>query len=283
MSPFLLTAEEKKAILIKEAKTDGAGQRRAGSQRRRAVGIGEREEKILALLEKEEEASVRRLSSLLFISEPTVRRDLCLLEKQGKLIRTHGGAVLRQEPLGRNLPLFRREKEDGEAKRVIAGKAVSLIRDGDVLMLDGSTTVLALLPHLAGRNNLVITSSARVAVTLASLRVRCFVCGGELMEDSLTFSGSYAEDFLRHFNADLCFFSVRAMSPDGILSDNAIEENNIRRTMMRQSRRSVLLLSAKKASLPPCANVLGDLSGIDTVISDSPIAHPAGAENVLFL
>ena len=85
----------------------------------------ERQEKILKILETKKSISVRLLAQLLFVSEPTVRRDLDSLTRQGKVQRTHGGVVLRKVS-DTEIPLMYREDQNNAAKKAIAEKAAKL-------------------------------------------------------------------------------------------------------------------------------------------------------------
>ena len=231
----------------------------------------ERETAIIEYLTRHKEASVSELCSALFVSEPTVRRDLAELNAAGKIIRTHGGAMLRGE-LGENLPLSMRERENSNAKTVIGKKCIELINDGDTVMVDGSSTALALLSELGDKKSVVvITNSAKAPIILAKTKVKTFVTGGELAADAHVFVGSYAEDFLRSFNADICFFSVRTLTKDGLLTDNAIAENCVRRVMMSRSKKSILMLDSGKIG-EPCINSLCSLNEIDFVVSEKNIS-----------
>ena len=78
----------------------------------------ERQKEILSILGKNGSVSVSRLASLLFVSQPTVRRDLSALEAQGLISRTHGGAVLR-DTSEREIPLLFREDQNNAAKKKI--------------------------------------------------------------------------------------------------------------------------------------------------------------------
>lgn len=236
------------------------------------MGFKERESAVLEYLREHRGADVRELCAALFVSEPTMRRDLAKLNSAGKIIRTHGGALHRSE-LGENLPLPMREKENPEAKTVIGKKCLELINDGDTVMVDGSSTALALLQELRDKKSVVvITNSAKAPLVLASTKVKTFVTGGELASDTYVYVGNYAESFLRGFNADICFFSVRTLTPDGLLTDNAIEENSVRRVMMSQSKKKVLILNSGKIG-EPCMSNLCRINDVDFVVSERDISE----------
>ena len=95
----------------------------------------EREEKILNALLEKESMTTQELSARLYVSVPTLRRDLIKLEQMGKVIRTHGGAQLVKKAADEKIPFFLREQEQNDAKEIMAKKAVKYIRDGDIILL----------------------------------------------------------------------------------------------------------------------------------------------------
>lgn len=231
----------------------------------------EREHLILEYLQKNGEATVEELCRATFVSEPTMRRDLAALNSAGKILRTHGGAV-HKHMLGENLPQSYREREHSAAKLEIGKKCLSLINEDDVIMVDGSSTAQALLSVISEKKSLVvITNSAKAAMILDKSNVRLFVTGGEIAANTYAYVGSYAENFLRSFNADICFFSVRTLTTDGLLTDNAIAENAVRRVMLSRSKRSVLMLGAEKIGAP-CMNTLCTIDDISYVVSERNIS-----------
>ncbi len=246
------------------------------------MGTREREDAILAYLRERKEADIGALAHALYVSEPTMRRDLALLASEGKLIRTHGGALFRYGR-GENLPQALRERERSDAKAVIAQKCLSLISDGDTVMLDGSSTAAALLPLLFERKSLVVvTNNANAPHILMDAPIRLFVTGGEPARGTSALVGSYAEEFLRSFNADISFFSVRTLTSDGRLTDNALAENAVRRAMMARSKKRVLMLDSNKLG-EPCLSTLAELSDLSYVVSERDLsqAFPMYAEKFL--
>ncbi len=236
------------------------------------MAFKDRESVILEYLKEHKSATVDELCKAIFVSEPTMRRDLASLAAAGKIIRTHGGAAYKNE-MGENLPLAYREREHSDAKSAIGRKCLSLIKDGDVIMVDGSSSALALLRELGDKKSvIVVTNSAKAALILAESKIKTFVTGGELMSGSYAYVDSYAEDFLRSFNADVCFFSVRTLTMGGLLTDNAISENAVRRVMMAQSKKSVLMLDSQKIG-EPCISTLCRLDDVDFVVCEQDISE----------
>ena len=100
---------------------------------------GERKQQILALLERKRYVTVEELSAELFVSLPTVRRDLAALEQEGALTRTHGGASYNQAGT-QVAPFILREKNNYEEKQIIGNIAAGLIENGDTLFISSSST-----------------------------------------------------------------------------------------------------------------------------------------------
>ena len=97
----------------------------------------EREKRILEIAIKEKSVTVKDLAQRLYSSEPSIRRDLCSLEKQRLLRRTHGGAVLNENALNEiKIPFLIRELEKSDEKIKIARMAAELITDESVIFLD---------------------------------------------------------------------------------------------------------------------------------------------------
>ena len=217
--------------------------------------------------------SVSELAEKLFISEPTVRRDILLL-KEKDVVRCRRGIVSLKTGLAdRRIPLSIRDYEGTEQKRAIAIKAIKEVKDGDSVMLDASTTVACLIPHLARlKNILVITNGARTAVELNSFGIKTLCTGGEIAQECYAYIGPDAEAMLSRYNADVAFFSCRGLSDDGIATDTSILENSIRRIMMRNAKKKFLLCDSNKIG-KKYISTLCNKNEVDGVISDVEIKH----------
>lgn len=208
----------------------------------------EREKKILEILLKEKRATVAQLAKALFISEPSVRRDLASLEKQNLIKRTHGGAVIEETAMSKNkIPFLIREYEQSSAKRQIAQNAIEYVHDHDVVFLDASTSCYYLIPFLATKRNLtVITNGVKALTKLAEYDITTFSTGGALVNSCLVLVGEEACKTIETFRADVAFFSCRGVSEDGFLTDIAREENIVRKRMIQNSKRAYLLCATEK-------------------------------------
>ena len=227
----------------------------------------ERLDKILAYLRETQTVTVNTLAKRLYASEATIRRDLTELERQGLIKRIHGGAVL-LDSANRELPLYVRQQQNATAKQAIASRAVRHIRDGQVIFLDASSTAMHLVKYLDNFKNLtIVTNGIKTSQELNRLNHKTYCTGGLMLHHSEAYVGDYAIDFIRHFNADLFFFSSRGLTEDGRITDASSEETHIRKIMFEQSKKRVFLCDRSKLGSIYCYN-LCNLSQVDDYISD---------------
>lgn len=229
------------------------------------MSIYERENEYIRIL-TEREYTVKELANLLFVSEPTVRRDVTELLKKDLITRKRGVIKLKTGSPNELVPMFLRDTENIEEKQGIAAKAVKLIKDGDAIMLDASTTVQCLVPYLREFKNIfVITSGAKTALTLANMGIRTLCTGGEMVTRSFSYAGPDAERTLSLYNADIAFISCRGITEDGIATDSSITENSMRKIMMKNSKRTYLLCDSSKVG-KRYLNVLCEKNDVTEVI-----------------
>lgn len=229
----------------------------------------DREKIILELLLKKKKVSVKELAEILFISEPSVRRDLASLEKQNLIKRIHGGAIIEETAVSKNkIPFLIREYEQSSAKLIIAQKAIELVKDNNVIFLDASTSAFRLIPFLASKTNItVVTNGVKALTSLAEYGINTISTGGRLVNSCLALVGENAYKTIESINADIAFFSCRGLSEDGYLTDIAPEENFIRQKMIKNSKQSYLLCAQEKFNKKYFHN-LCHKNEIDGVISE---------------
>ena len=210
------------------------------------MAIYNREDDYIKLL-SEREHTVKELSDKLFISEPTVRRDILVLRDKEILECKRGVVRLKLTTPDARVPMFLRNLAHTDEKNAIARKCATHIKDGYTLMLDASTSAYCLVPYLASFKNLfVITNCAHTAIALASMGIKTLSVGGEITTDSYCCYGPDAERTVSGYNADVAIFSCRGINEQGALTDSTIFENSIRRIMMNNSRRKIALCDSSK-------------------------------------
>ena len=228
----------------------------------------ERQEEILRILKEKKAASVEELSKRLFIGPATIRRDLDVLQRQRLVKRTHGGVVL-LEGLNTEIPLYVRESERAAEKDAIGRTAASLVRDGDILILDSSSTTFHMIPFLRARENLTcITNGAKTALALGGLpHARVYCTGGRLRENSLSFVGGQAKHAIADYHAQRLFFSCRGVTREHGAMDASDEEAELRRAMIAIAGQVVLLCDASKLGRTAFSRVC-PLDDIDVLVTD---------------
>jgi DeoR/GlpR family transcriptional regulator of sugar metabolism len=205
----------------------------------------ERQQDLMRLLQAKKSMTVKELCGALFASPATVRRDLAALEQAGLLTRSFGGAVL-NETFPDQQPLAVRSGEHVAEKKRLAARAAALVRPGQTVFLDASSTTCYLVPHLQGIQDLtVITNNPRACLSLAELGVRCLCTGGEMLEGSMVLAGSSAERFVRGVRAHLFFFSARGVA-EGEITDSSKAERDLKIAMLEQAEQGILLYDASK-------------------------------------
>lgn len=233
--------------------------------------VNERHNQIIQELRNDPHITVKELAGKLNFSEPTIRRDLTELHRRGIITKYYGGAILNEGTTDREIPFVIRENEKSQTKSEIGMLATKYISDGMVIMLDGSTSAYHLVPYLSRYKDIVvITSGAKTALALAELHIPVFSTGGKMQPNSFAYIGREAEDTVRRYNADIMFFSCRGLSDDGMMSDPAIEESNLRRVMFEKCKQKYLLCDGSKFGKTYFYN-MGSVSELDGVISDQPL------------
>ncbi|GAA4345210.1 DeoR/GlpR family DNA-binding transcription regulator [Microbacterium rhizosphaerae] len=213
--------------------------------------LRQRQDSILSALQADGAASVRDLAQILNVSESTIRRDLEILDKNGELTRTYGGAVVRPRATvedGESLDEGHYAAEaDVHLKEAIADAAAGLVSDGQVVLLDIGTTTPLIARRLRGRDVTVITSSLAVFDELRDDdAVRLLLLGGVVRRNYRTLVGSLTELALTQVSADVLFLSCTGVRSSGHVVDNMAVEAPIKQSMIAASDRVVLLASEKK-------------------------------------
>ena len=233
--------------------------------------INERHNQIIQELQANPGITVKELAKKLQFSEPTIRRDFTELHAQGVITKRYGGAVLKTISDNCAVPFVLRENEKGSAKATIGMLASQYIRDGMCIMLDGSTSAYHLIPYISKYKDIVVvTCGAKTAVALAELNIPVYCTGGQMQVNGFSYAGRDAEEAVRHYNADILFFSCRGLSAEGMMSDPSIEQAHMCRAMMEKSKQKYLLCDSSKLNNTYFYD-MGNVSELDGVVSNQPL------------
>lgn len=226
----------------------------------------ERQQQILAHLNRNGRASVSELSQMLSVSEVTIRADLQALVAGDLIVRTHGGAVLAARAPELSLTLRRQQQVD--AKERIGDVAAGFVANGDAVFLDASSTALALAHALRQHRDLtILTHSLVVAQSMLDASgVTVVMTGGTLQRETVSLMGTDGLDILRKYNLKTGFFGAHGLSfPEG-LTDVSAGEAEVKRQVVALCRQVVALIDATKwGRVGPASFALpGDLHVIIT-------------------
>ncbi len=233
------------------------------------VFVDERRDRIYEMLVRKRKASVSDLSQEFHIGEATIRRDLSELEARGLVLRTHGGALIRDNA-SEEAPLRERETRNLEQKERIAQLTAQLIRNGETVMIDGGSTTLILARLLRAKHDLVIvTNSPALADEMVGANgCQVIVTGGELREPTRSLVGPIAEQTIRQFRADRVILGMSSLMPDeGFFTVNS-QEAEVKRTMMQCGKEIIVVMDSSKAG-KVTFSVVSDFSTVDKLITDS--------------
>ena len=228
----------------------------------------ERQEEILDILNKNKSATVEELAQELFVSGATIRRDLREMEKQGLIKRSHGGAMPFKSSAEESAFSIR-EQANTNAKRTIANLAVRLIKNGDSVFMDSSSTVGLMIPLLNNFNYLsVITTGLRNALLLSQTNnVKIYITGGQIQNHSNSIIGTDTMDYISRIHANISVISCTGIDLSHGFTDSSIEQAKLKQQMRRNSDKVALLCdSTKFGKTFLCKDF--DFSDVDYIISE---------------
>ena len=209
-----------------------------------------RHQRIAQLVRETGSVTVAALEKEFGVSPATARRDLTELESQGKVRRTHGGAVM--PGLAQHEDSFQqRLAEAVEGKKRLARAASALLKAGETVFIDSSTTAYyAARCMLAdGVRAIYVTSLVPVMelVSKADASGTSMVgLGGLFRPLTLSFVGPCTVRMIQSHLVDTAFIGVKGITPEGYLADVNPLEAEVKRAMIRQAERSVLLADGRK-------------------------------------
>jgi DeoR family fructose operon transcriptional repressor len=206
----------------------------------------ERQQRILEILREEFSIRSSNLSELLGVSEMTIRRDFDLLEKQGLVERTHGGAVFRQERVAGKFHYRNAIRENPEEKKRIAQKAASMIAPNDIVYIGEGTTasmvvrfVESALPFTIFTNNIGVTSEFE----LVNIAAELVLLPGTYNPMTNALAGPLTIEMIKQVNATKVFLGADGLSLRAGLSTPDLEIAVIERSMIQQTRGQVIVMA----------------------------------------
>lgn len=239
----------------------------------KALLAQERRKRIFEFIEEEGSARVASLSVLFEVSEPTIRQDLEVLDKQGVITREHGGAFLRT--VSRQVSeLSLQHTENMDKKALVAKRAAELVHPGDRVILDSGSTMTELAKCLVGMPNLVIVTNAINIALIMGANPSCelMVTGGDFKAPTLSLTGEKAAQFFRNIYVDKLFLATGGISPSLELTYPGYSDLVVKRAMIDVSKEIYLLADSTKFGKTAFAS-LGVMKYVDVVVTDDGIGE----------
>jgi DeoR/GlpR family transcriptional regulator of sugar metabolism len=226
----------------------------------------ERRQVILEILKREGRVLASELSLNLNVSEDTIRRDLREMGEAGLIQRVHGGAL----PLSPEIsPFTTRQENISQAKIRIGKVAAALIKDGQIVLLDGGTTALEVARHLPSNlKATIVTNSPPVAIALAQHpTIELIMLGGQLYKESLVTVGPATLEALNMIRADLYLLGICSLHRHIGISTPELQEAYIKRAMIACSSEVVALASAEKLGTTS-SYVVGPITELTHIVTE---------------
>ena len=229
-------------------------------------------ETIINMLEEQGNVEVAELSALLKVTEKTIRQDLILLEKTGLAVRVHGGATL-PSCISDIYPIPSRRQKHFEEKKEIATQAVSLIEDGDIIILDSGSTTLE-LAKLLDKNLFVKKNDPIITYTLLyNEKITLFSTGGKVRREfGSTYTGPDAIRMLNNYHANKCFIGTSTFDPQKGLMVFSSEEGEVKSAIIRASSQTICLADYSKFNRTAFFTFAAP-SDIDIIVTDNRITE----------
>ncbi|HEX6867646.1 MAG TPA: DeoR/GlpR family DNA-binding transcription regulator [Candidatus Limnocylindrales bacterium] len=237
----------------------------------------ERQERIVRIVEEQGRARVTDLAARFGVSAVTIRKDLIALESDRRIVRTHGGAIAidRSRP---ELAFEIRERLQADEKTRIGAVAATLVRDGESIVFDASTTALSVARHLKARGGwsqlTVITNGLRLASELAGHPgISVLMLGGRVRWEALSVVGQLGDGLFSRINVQRAFLGAAGFTVASGLADATEEEAQIKEAMVTAAREVVAIVDHTKWEHAAFATFC-PTDRIDIVISDDAAPQP---------
>jgi DeoR/GlpR family transcriptional regulator of sugar metabolism len=227
----------------------------------------ERLQLILDQLSKDSKVQLAEMSHLLSVSEDTVRRDIKELNEQGLLRAVRGGAISNS-----SVPHHYRDREkyDVGQKKLIAQKAITFVKNGQTIFMDGGTSVLAVAQMLPKDLNVtVVTNSFPVADVLEDHpNADVIFAGGRLYKTAFTTIGHETIQTISNVRADIYFMGVSSLHATIGFTGKSYEDVQVKKTMAGMSAQVIALTTMAKINTAQPFYIC-PVTDVDVLITDA--------------
>ncbi|MFA7125909.1 MAG: DeoR/GlpR family DNA-binding transcription regulator [Sphaerochaetaceae bacterium] len=235
------------------------------------VGLSQREEKIIQLLQNTSDLSVTELGKILGVSTVTIRTDLRALASKGMVLRTRGSAIPAYHPL-----LLEKQASNMAAKEAIAKVAATLVSDGDRIMITNGTTSALVAKYLLGKRDIQVVTNSTLLIPYARVNpnMSMTMVGGEFRPSAEALVGPTAVKQLQEYHVAIAFTGTDGFSIEHGLTTHLMENAEIVRKMCAQAVKKVLVADSSKFGKQGFVKIF-PVSEIDVLITDSELPDDA--------
>ena len=228
----------------------------------------ERRNAIMEKLQAERRVVVSELSELYEVSEETIRRDLDKLENDGFAIKSYGGAVL-NENANFDLPFNIRKNRNVLGKQKIADNIAKMINDGERIMLDASSTAVAIAKAIKDKKDItVITNSLEIGIELLeNPACKIISTGGEVLSSAFALVGHLTDKAIGSYYVDKAIVSCKGFDMEAGFTDSDERHANNKCSMLLAAKERILAVDSSKFDRFSFAKI-GDLRDITTIVTD---------------
>jgi DeoR family transcriptional regulator of aga operon len=231
----------------------------------------ERRRAILELVNQDGRVLVKELAEKFGTSQITIRKDLELLNSNGQVHRTHGGALTVESGALVDPTLREKEKLHRKEKLRIAEAAARMVQEGESVLLDSGTTTTAVARALRDFRHLtVITNAVNIAAVLSGTQVEVILTGGIVRKNSFSLVGPLAEETLRQLSADILFLGVDGFDTRVGLSTPNLLEAKVNKVMVEVARKTVAVCDSSKFGRRAMSTIV-PVTAVHHVVTDKHI------------
>ncbi|WP_300409211.1 DeoR/GlpR family DNA-binding transcription regulator [Lagierella sp.] len=210
--------------------------------------IAQRHKCILRELEIKSPIKVEELSEKLKVSVSTIRRDLNTLDRQGALIKVHGGAIRIEDQITEDVERAIRKELNVAQKEVIAKKASTMIRPGDVVYLDAGSTVSSMVKYDIPKDVTFVTNDLITGVELSLRGYRVHVPAGNIKASTGALIGEECISSLSKFVFDIGFFGANGISEEKGFTTPDISEGEVKKKALERCKKKFILADKSKVN-----------------------------------
>lgn len=232
----------------------------------------ERRERLISLLQERKTATTEELATALGVSVMTVRRDLELCQKDGRIQRCHGGAVISQKTV-LEASYDQKMTAGRERKKVLAQLAARLVEPGMTVYLDAGTTTYSIAEELASMEKLtIITNDLKIALRMLSTSAETVVLGGKVQQRTGSMIGGTTLEQMSGLRASIAFVGVASIDENMAALTPTQEKVALKRSIRKIAQQSYLVADASKFH-SSALYFVDNLMDYDGVITDAILSE----------